>query len=168
MRAVYARCLNFVENFSDKDNKNLLFIGQTGLGKTFMCNSIAIELLEKGIPVLYLSAPEIFNKLSMRYSNDELERERSKELSQLVEEVELLIIDDLGTEKQTAARYTELLEILNARELRSRKDVCKTIISTNLEPSDIYQYYGERVASRLIGDYNLLYFVGDDIRLKRK
>lgn len=46
-------CHNFIDNFDDIDNKNLLFTGKTGLGKTFLSSCIANELLKKGKTVLY-------------------------------------------------------------------------------------------------------------------
>lgn len=81
---------------------------------------------------------------------------------------EFLMIDDLGSEKQTGARYGELLEILNTRALRGRSSLCKTIITTNLTPANLFSCYGERVASRILGGYDILKFAGEDIRLKTK
>jgi DNA replication protein DnaC len=163
-----ARCKEFVRNFHTKQADNLIFVGKAGLGKTFMCNCIAIALIEKGIPVVYMSAPDLFDNIASKYSQDEEEREKAIELDELLTNAELLIIDDLGTERQTGSRYAELLDILNSRELMSRKRICKTIISTNLSLKNIFSAYGERVASRIIGGFELLEFVGDDIRIKHR
>ena len=78
--------------------------------------------------------------------------------------VNLLVIDDLGTENLTAARFTELFNLLNARLLKSN---VKTIISTNLSLEDLAKTYDDRILSRLIGNYNICRFFGDDIRLKK-
>lgn len=160
------RCKDFVDNFTRRKVDNLLFVGKSGLGKTHLCNSIALALLEKGIPVLYLNAPSMFSAITSVYSKDEQERENAKQIYDLIINTELLIIDDLGTERQTATRYTELLEILNARELISKKRTCKTIISTNLDTQNIFKFYGERVASRIMGCFEVLLFVGEDVRIK--
>lgn len=162
------RCKDFVDNFNRRKVDNLLFTGKSGLGKTHLCNSIALSLLEKGVPVLYLNAPSMFSAITSIYSKDEQERENAKQIYDLIVNTDLLIIDDLGTERQTATRYTELLEILNARELQSRKRICKTIISTNLEAHNIFKFYGERVASRIIGCFDVLLFTGDDVRIKSR
>lgn len=162
------RCKDFVRNFYTKKTDNLIFIGKAGLGKTFLCNSIALSLIERGIPVLYMSAPDMFSNIASKYSADEEERAKAYELNDLLMNAELLIIDDLGTERQTATRYAELLEILNSRELTSKKRICKTIISTNLGLEDIFTFYGERVTSRIIGGFEALVFAGDDIRIKRR
>lgn len=49
----------FIEKF-DTDFSNLYLYGKTGLGKTFLCNCIAKELLDSGKIVLYLSAVQLF------------------------------------------------------------------------------------------------------------
>ena len=77
----------------------------------------------------------------------------------------LLIIDDLGTENLTAAKLTELFTILNTRLLNPKT---KTIISSNLDLEDIKRIYDERILSRIIGNYCICKFFGDDIRLRLK
>ena len=48
-----------------------------------------------------------------------------------------------------------------------RKDK-KTIISTNLSLAELANEYDDRVMSRLIGNYTICRFFGEDIRLKKK
>ncbi len=168
MADVLERCRLFVESFADPQVRNLVFIGKAGLGKTYLCNCISLALLQQGIPVLYLTAPMLFQGLTISYGLPEEERESARELREMILQAELLIIDDLGTEKQTATRYAELLEVLNSRDLTGRGRPCKTVISTNLNPKNIFDYYGERVASRILGGFDVLRFVGEDIRLLQK
>ena len=56
-------CLNFIKNFDDPNEKNLLFIGNTGLGKTFLSNCIANELLKKNKTILYQTAPIMLDSI---------------------------------------------------------------------------------------------------------
>jgi len=77
---------------------------------------------------------------------------------------DLLIIDDLGTEMLTSFVQSTLYQILNTR-LRSRK---KTIINTNLKLDEISQRYGAQVRSRIEGEFDLLPFIGEDIRVQKK
>ena len=79
-------------------------------------------------------------------------------------EVDLLIIDDLGTETMTNNKYTELFNIINTRLLSNKK----IIISTNLKLNELFSRYDERIISRLIGEFKICKFVGEDIRLKKK
>ena len=81
--------------------------------------------------------------------------------------VDLLIIDDLGTETINSMKYTELFTIINTRLLNQSQKITKTIISTNLDLKTIFSVYNERIASRIIGNYNIYKFFGDDIRFKK-
>jgi DNA replication protein DnaC len=79
----------------------------------------------------------------------------------------LLVIDDLGTESMNNLKFSELFTLLNTRLLNQNNKITKTIISTNLSLDDLASKYGDRIISRFIGNYNVCYFFGDDIRLKR-
>ena len=80
--------------------------------------------------------------------------------------VDLLIIDDLRTECINNLKFTELFNIINTRLLNQNK-ITKTIISTNLSLKNLYSNYDERIVSRLVGNYDICYFFGDDIRFKK-
>ncbi len=154
--------LAFVERFEKENGENLLLYGSTGLGKTFLCSCIAKELLEKGFVVLYLTAGQLFRKLEeIRFSHDEdVEKEEwDKELL----EVDLLIIDDLGTEFSTAFTASELFRLLNDRKLKNKS----VMISTNLNAKEITNQYSDRITSRL-REYQVLRFFGEDIRFLKK
>ena len=81
--------------------------------------------------------------------------------------VDLLIIDDLGTEKVTDSKITELFTIINTRLLNQNHKITKTIISTNLTVDELFKTYTSRIGSRLAGNYRFLRFFGDDLRLKK-
>lgn len=157
-------CLKFIRNFKDPQTKNMLFCGPTGSGKTFMSNCIARELMDKGITVLYQSAPVLFSTITeyrLKFSKEEA---YENSVYRNIMETELLIIDDLGTEPPSAARYAELLTILDTRFANNMIRPCKTIISTNIDIRKLYEYYDERVGSRIIGNFDIFRFAGDDIR----
>lgn len=163
MQENYALCQNFVENFGTPDLKNLLIYGKSGVGKTFMCGCIANALLERSIPVLYLSATEMFHIIADNRTG------RADETSSMImadlTKVELLIIDDLGTEGRTDSRCAELLELLNKRKELSRRRTCHTVISTNLNLKELFAVYSERIGSRLFSEFDCCKFVGEDIRM---
>lgn len=157
----------FVENFENSETKSLLFVGGTGLGKTFLSNAIAKELIEKGKTVLYQTAGNLMD-LAMDYrmnrDNNQIDESQYRELF----EVDLLIIDDLGTENVTDARRSELFNLLNTRILNGSKKKIRTLISTNKELKDLVNYYDQRIVSRLIGNFDVYRFFGEDLRLQRK
>jgi len=163
---VKEKCIDFVNNFEDNTYPNLYFTGPTGVGKTFLSKCIAIEVLRKGHTVLYLPAPAMFDIIYR--SKYQLDSNVQDNAYQNILNTELLIIDDLGTESPSAAKYTELLTILNYRSARNVTTPCKTILSTNLEPQDLHKIYSERVESRILGEYDILYLFGDDIRLVKR
>ncbi len=157
-------CRRFVDHFDKAEIKNMLFCGPTGVGKTYMAGSIAIELMNRGYTVIYQTAPALFNIIyEYRYksSNDDI---YENSIYKSILEADLLIIDDLGTESPSAMRYAELLSIIDTRNSNDKKKHCKTIIATNIHPKQLFNYYDERVVSRIMGSYDLFWFAGDDIR----
>ncbi len=154
--------LNFIENFDDAQEKNLLFTGNTGLGKTFLTNCIANELLKQGKTVLYQTAPVMLDSiLDYRFGKN-----NDFNYNDLLN-VDLLIIDDLGTESSNNMKFAELFNILNTRLLNQNNHITKTIISTNLSLNHLYKNYDERIFSRLVGNYNICRFFGEDLRYKK-
>ena len=157
-------CEEFVEKFDDPNEKNLLFTGNTGLGKTFLSNCIAYELLKKGKTVLYQTAPVMLDAIiDYRFGKP---NSNNNIIDNLLN-VDLLIIDDLGTETMNNMKFTELFNIINSRILNQNQKITKTIISTNLGLKEIFSTYEERLGSRFVGHYNICKFYGDDIRLMK-
>ena len=81
--------------------------------------------------------------------------------------LDLLIIDDLGTESSNNMKFAELFNILNTRLLNQNNHITKTIISTNLSLNHLFKTYDERIFSRLVGYYNICRFFGEDLRYKK-
>ena len=151
----------FIKNFESPSQKNLLFTGTPGVGKTFMSSCIANEIINNNYTVLYQTSSLLLNSIfEYKFSK----QENSKELYDSLFSVNLLIIDDLGTENLTAAKFEELFTILNSRLITPKT---KTIISTNLSLEELAKTYDHRIISRLMGNFNILRFYGDDIRLKK-
>lgn len=154
-------CLDFIQNFESPEQKNILFTGTPGVGKTFLSGCIANEILNKGYTVLYQTSPLLLDSIFEYKFNQK--NSSSKELYDSLFNVNLLIIDDLGTENLTAAKFAELFTVINARLLNPKT---KTIISTNLSLENLAKNYDSRILSRLIGNFHICRFIGDDIRLK--
>lgn len=153
----------FIENFhTSKDN--LLLMGNTGVGKTFLANCIAHELLEQGHIVVYLTAFRLFDILENykfhRGYNDS--NDNTKQFDYILD-CDLLIIDDLGTEMNNTFTTSQLYLIINERLLRQKS----TIISTNLSLSNLNTNYSERIYSRIISSYSILKIIGRDIRVMK-
>lgn len=166
MITIKSKCIEFVENFDNTETKNLLFTGNTGLGKTFMSNCIANELIKRGKNVLYQTAPVLLETVIDNKMN-KYKTSSQDDFYKNVLEADLLIIDDLGTECLNSMKLSELFTILNTRLLNLSNHITKTIISTNLNINNIFKNYEERIGSRIAGFYDIYYFFGDDLRFKK-
>ena len=157
MEKTYQTCRRYAFGFHEKAG-NLLFSGNTGLGKTFLSACIARTVADQGYSVVYESAGKLFQTLEKaRFeANDENRRAAAK-----YAECDLLIVDDLGTELPGQFVTAALYSLINDRLLTGKP----TIISTNLNSDEIARRYNPQIASRLRGSYKRVAFVGDDIRL---
>ena len=158
----YEECNNFIHTFiSDTEKNNLLIFGNTGVGKTFLTHCIARDIMQAGHSVLYLTATEFFDVLLDKAFR---QTEESLNLYEQIQECELLIIDDLGTERNTDFVISQLFVCLNDRILNQKS----TIISTNLTLNEIKSNYTERTFSRISNHYKVLRLAGDDIRIQKR
>ena len=130
-----------------------------------MSNCIASELLKKGKTVLYQTAPILIDSI-IDYKMSKQKDLKNNILDSILN-VDLLIIDDLGTESLNSMKLSELFTVLNTRILNLNNKCTKTLISTNLNIKDIFRNYEERIGSRIAGYYDIYYFFGDDLRFKK-
>ena len=157
MEKTLSTCRSYASFFSAK-SENLLFSGDTGLGKTFMSACISRVVAERGYSVAYESASHLFGNLERaRFNNDEAARVESAKYTAC----DLLIVDDLGTEMPGQFVTAALYSLINDRLLANKP----TIISTNLNTEEFARRYSPQIASRLKGSYRRVAFVGEDIRI---
>lgn len=153
-------CHRFIKDFKT-EFQNLFFYGDTGVGKTFLSNCVAKELLDQGHSVIYLTSFELFHI----FEQNVFERDRDmRENCQNILDCDLLIIDDLGTEMSNTFTVSQLFLCLNERILTKKS----TIISTNLGLNQLLETYSERTFSRISSNYTMIKLFGDDIRIKKK
>ena len=165
MEMIREICGNYAHTFGPQSG-NMLFTGAPGLGKTFLSACIAREVSDLGFSVVYDTAAHIFQRFECEKFGREsaLEENAWEDVGRYLH-CDLLIMDDLGTEMRTDFVQAAFYRIVNDRLLHRRK----TVLSTNLDLEDIARRYGDAVLSRLRGEYQLLRFFGEDIRLlKRK
>ncbi|MCC8127027.1 MAG: ATP-binding protein [Clostridiales bacterium] len=154
-------CRDFAREFPEK-GRNLLFTGGTGVGKTFLTNCIAKELIDRYVSVIYLVSQDFFEILS-RYRFNREEQEGTEEAYRYILDCDMLMIDDLGTEMNNTFVSSQLFYCINERIEREKG----TIISTNLSMAGLRDRYSDRVTSRIMSDYRLMPLYGSDIRLKK-
>ncbi len=153
--------VDFLKSYSENFNKNsgsFFFTGGTGLGKTHLSLAVMNKVTEKGYSVFYGSADNIIKQMEKERfgrSNGDIEEE--------IENADLLIIDDLGTEFRTAFSETAVYQIINNAILNSKP----MIISSNLSITELEERYGQRVVSRL-NSIEVINFIGTDRRQIKK
>lgn len=155
MQNYYNFCINYANGFS-LSSPSIIMIGKTGLGKTHLSLSIAKTAAEKGFGVVYAPAQKLVSNLEREhfsYSGSDL-------FMRKYTDCDLLIIDDLGAEFPSQFTTAAIGNLINERLYENRP----TIISTNLSVKELTERYSERTASRILGEYKRLLFVGEDIR----
>jgi len=149
-------CREWADHYPDVPCKNLLLTGKSGLGKTFLLRAVAERLIERDVNVLIISAYNLLELVRKAYFSNE---ERAEELS----EIDVLMIDDLGSEPlMQNVTVEQLFNLLNERLDKG----LSTVISTNLTMEELQGRYTERIASRLRdkNNWKVITLEGKDIR----
>lgn len=151
----------YAESFTDT-GKGLLYFGKSGTGKTFTTGAIANRIRERGFTVLYMTAVELMDAVKEKdYSKN---ADDSETKYQLIKDVDLLVIDDLGTELATPYTASALFDIVNYRSGLEKP----VIYSTNFELSQLSKRYHDRIFSRITGSVKLVEYFGNNIRYIKK
>lgn len=158
MQNYYNFCINYAKDFSIA-SPSIVMMGKTGLGKTHLSLSIAKSIIENenaAFGVVYAPAQKLVSNLEREhFSFSGSDSMMKKYLT-----CDLLIIDDLGAEFPSQFTSAAIGNLINERLYENRP----TIISTNLSVKELTERYSERTASRILGEYKRLLFVGEDIR----
>ena len=145
-------------------SKNLIYLsGQTGVGKTHLMKCMANELIKEHKIVRLTTSFAMHQDFIKSYACREPE-EKQDIIAKYID-AEVLFIDDLGTElRQPNITVNYLYQVLNERKMNKRP----TIITSNLNLSDVMGYYDERISSRIADKTSSIcvYIEGDDLRLK--
>ncbi len=157
MTAILKMCKEYVANFDPQKSDSLLFMGNTGLGKTHLTLAMVYELLNRGFNVVYGPAYNLFGEMESEHFGSHTNTAYNAAI-----DCDLLVIDDLGGEFVSPYIQSLFYNIVNTRDLANKP----TIINTNLGMGDIAARYTPRVASRLFNYINEQ-FIGDDIRLQK-
>ncbi len=155
-------CKRYAAEFDGKECRNLVMMGNTGLGKTHLSTSVAKELIERGFDVVYDSVQNILADFENERFNRSYDNQGENRTARYFE-CDLLIIDDLGTEISNQFTVSVIYNLINTRHNNDRS----TVINTNLSQKELRTRYTDRVASRIFGEYAPLIFLGGDVREKK-
>ena len=157
MNVIRKTCEQYAENYPAVPVKDMLLMGQSGLGKTFLMHAMAKKLIQRGQNVLLISAYKFLEVARKAYMSGNVE-----ELDTLMD-ADVLMIDDMGVEPlMENITIPQWFNLINERQLRGKG----TILSTNLMEDELRRRYTERIASRLMNNTQcrLVQFAGDDVR----
>jgi len=155
VKAKLELCRRYAEGFGDGSG-NLFITGDCGLGKTYLAACVAKTIVDKGFSVIYVSTFELSS--NMEATRFERDNAAATELERY-EKCDLLIIDDLGTEMTTSYSVAAFYNLMNRRMTGNKK----TIIVTNLNPTEITTRYNRQIAARIESDYTVLLLYGDPV-----
>ncbi len=160
----------YTGHFDRVRDRNLFFSGAPGTGKTFLMQCLGHKLLDEDRPVIYITAPNLFDLIT-RYKRQQASfrpdpdlLEEAGMLYRALHSWDLLLLDDLGTEPATQDTYAQFIMLLDTRQNRG----LATVIASNLSTPDFSKQYDSRVASRLRGNFLIYEFPGQDLRLREK
>ena len=157
IKVAYNEAKKFCEEF--KTTKNILFYGNTGLGKTYLSCCIAKEIIDAGYIVRFMSASRLFSV----YDDYKFKRGNEEENKRITDEAyscDLLILDDLGTEFFTQNSLSFLYDLMNERIIKGKK----MIITTTLSIDELASKYTQRFISRLYESFKSIKLEGENIR----
>lgn len=151
----------YVTNFDAMRSQGtgLLLCGSVGTGKSFLAAAIANELISQGTPCLMTNFSRIISRISEKFGGDQ------KYLDNL-NRFDLLIIDDLGAERDSEYMWEKVMDVIDARYRAG----LPLIVTTNLNPKDLYDpsdIRRQRVFSRLKEMCIFLEVNGADRRSKK-
>ncbi|MBR0443367.1 MAG: ATP-binding protein [Clostridia bacterium] len=168
MSTVVRTLRDYAENFSVENADrlpacgNLLLVGGTGLGKTHLSTAMAKIVLDRGFDVLYTGAIGLVAAFENARFGSSVGMADAYDIDRYFG-CDLLIIDDLGTEVSNQFTVSALYNVINTRLNLGRP----TVISTNLMQDELRRRYWDRITSRLFGEYQILLFLGTDIRAQK-
>ena len=160
MDMIFRQCREWADRYPAAATCDMLLMGQSGLGKTYLMHAMAKRLLDRGLNVLMMSAYRFLEVARRAYftgQNDELDGLMASDV---------LLLDDLGSEPlMENITIVQLFNLINERQVNGRG----TVISTNLTVKELRERYTERIASRLLDprQCTLVQFWGDDVRRRR-
>lgn len=152
---------------AEESDSWLVFSGpNTGIGKTHLAMAALVERGARGDSVLYVTSPELWDRLRDTYERPSEGQEDAPTLEHLLatlQKVDTLLLDDLGAEKWSAWVEEKAFRLINQRALDGRR----TLITTNLTVEELSRRVGRRISSRLLGASEVLEMSGPDRRLRR-
>ena len=160
----YKVAYNYAKNFEQmkEDNVGLLFYGDVGSGKTYLACSIANELIEREqIKVKIMNLSQVINQIQKSAFKVD-----SNEIIDNLSNIPLLILDDLGIERDTSYAREQVYNIINSRYLKGRPTIFTTNLSLEIIQNPNIELEYQRIYSRILEMTIPVKVTGEDFRRK--
>ncbi len=144
-------------------SQNIIIVGSTGVGKSFIASALGHQGCQHGYKVLYRNCSKLFDELKIAKADGSYIKEISK-----IEKMDLLILDDFGLKSLDSNQRLMLLEIFEDRHGKR-----STIITSQLPVNKWYEVIGEAtiadaILDRLVHSSHRLELDGESMRKKYK
>lgn len=149
---------NYVDNFDElkRAGKGLLLYGDCGTGKTYAAACIVNALIDQGIPCLMTNFSRVLNTL--------WSIEKKQEYIDAFNQYSLLVLDDLGAERQSEYVAEQVFDIIDGR-CRAKLPM---IVTTNLTLRELTApQANKRIYDRLLGMCHPVEVAGESRRRKK-
>jgi DNA replication protein DnaC len=156
----FAKVMDYIMNWQENREAGLglYFCGDVGTGKTHLAVAVMNELMtRKRVPSLFVTVPEFLDNLREAYM---IPGRDLDEWMDTVKNADLLVLDDLGSERPTEWVRERLFVIVNHRY----REALPTLFTSNIGPKDLASQLGERTASRIIAMCDWISLEGEDYR----
>lgn len=161
-RLALERCRDYAQQWPQqahlREGSGLLLSGSTGVGKSHLAAAVVLALLERGAKVLFRNTSAFLCRLKDGYAEDRSERGEMD----CLEAAELLVLDDLGVERDSPWERETLYRVVNGRY----EQLKPIIVTTNADLNLLEKSLGPRTFGRLIEMCLPLLVRGEDHRRK--
>lgn len=160
----YKVAYNYAKSFEQmkEDNVGLLFYGDVGSGKTYLACAIANELIERTqVRVKILNLSQVINQIQKSAFKVD-----SNEIINNLSNIPLLILDDLGIERDTSYAREQVYNIINSRYLKGRPTIFTTNLSLEIIQNPNIDLEYQRIYSRILEMTIPVKVTGEDFRRK--
>ena len=143
-------------------NENILIMGSTGVGKSYLGTALGYQACIQGFKVSYFNTSKLFAKLKMAKADGSYLRELAK-----IERQDVIILDDFGLQALDSSNRITLLEIIDDRHNNG-----SIIVTSQIPVQGWYDIIGEKtiadaILDRLIHQSHRLELHGESMRKKR-
>lgn len=150
--------IEYINTFNTAKGKSLILQGTYGTGKTHLAYAIAKAIKQQGYSVTFMHIPHLMERIKATYNKNSTET--TEELVEMLSEVDLLVLDDIGTEN-TPHALSKLYSIIDNRLGMNN------IYTTNLMNKELNQNTDwQRINSRMQNNARRVVMIGEDYRGK--